>query len=204
MSLTASAHEIGFDGLKRSSRRGSADRFAEAPLPLSAITSLLTEAHGCTAGRRAFPSAGGLYPIDLLVALYRENMVGSVPEGVYHHRPYSDRLELLASPAYTELRRQVFPDATDLGRSSTILIYCVHLDSALAKYSHRGLLFATMDVGAICQNIGTIADREQLATRIWGGYSGYGLARVLDLNPTELHVMVCQLVGRTPTKTDGP
>lgn len=200
--LPAFALALGGDTLKRSTRRGSADCFAEAPLTSDAIASLLTEAHGCTAGRRAFPSAGGLYSIDLLVALYRENVVTSAPEGIYHHRPYSDRLELVASPDYAELRQQVFPDAGDLGWCSTILVYCVHLDSALAKYGHRGLLFAAMDVGAICQNIGVIADREQLATRVWGGFSAYGLARILDLNPTELHVMICQLAGRAPAEPD--
>jgi SagB-type dehydrogenase family enzyme len=201
--LPASVLHLDTEELKRSSRHGSANRFADAPLALNAIASLLTEAHGCTADGLAFPSAGGLYPIELLVALYRENVVTSAPEGVYHHRPYGDRLELLGSPAYTELRQQVFPDGNDLGWCSTVLIYCVHLDCALAKYGHRGLLFAAMDVGAICQNIGMIADREQLATRVWGGFSAYGLARVLDLNPTELHVMICQLLGHAPTKAGG-
>ncbi len=67
-------------------RRRSVREFLSRPVTLAQVSQLLWAAQGLTGneGRRTAPSAGALYPLELLVVAGNP---GELPAGIYRYRP---------------------------------------------------------------------------------------------------------------------
>jgi SagB-type dehydrogenase family enzyme len=102
---------------------------------------------------RATPSGGGLYPIDLYVAV---NNVEGLKKGVYRYRPLQDDLvednpqvtveEVLKCISMTE-------DMLTTSKSNAIFFTVARPWKSMRKYGDRGMRFVFMETGAIAQNI---------------------------------------------------
>src|SRR5207248_8439238 len=62
------------------------------PLRLETFASILGAAYGSERGRRAVPSGGALFPLELYAVALE---VESLERGVHHYNPFRHRLELL-------------------------------------------------------------------------------------------------------------
>jgi SagB-type dehydrogenase family enzyme len=75
--------------------RRSVREHRDEPLPLIHVAQLLWAAQGVTSseGRRTVPSAGALYPLEVLLVAGR---VGDLPSGIYRYRPETHDLVPMA------------------------------------------------------------------------------------------------------------
>lgn len=183
--LADSLHEV-------AARRASVRAFADKPLPAEQVGALLQSFAIGIDGRRAYPSAGGLYPLEIVVALaHVDGFARQI--AVYHADTHA--LGRIADLPSWEAWRQVLGSAVESEPPVTVF-FCVHTEIACAKYGERGGRFALLEVGHAAQmlalraaatGLGAYAlgaTMEQAASALFG-FSG------LDSAPTVVLAYAC-------------
>ena len=128
-------------------RRRSVREFTDRALTDQEISQLLWSAQGTTSrkGLRTAPSAGGLLPLELYVAL---------PLGLFHYEPAS---HLLRRSSERDLRIGLCRAALDqevLEQAPAVFVVAAVFERITEKYgSRRGLRYVHMEVGHSAQNL---------------------------------------------------
>jgi SagB-type dehydrogenase family enzyme len=157
-------------------KRRSSRTFAATPLPLSLIGQLLWAGQGLTApdGKRAAPSAGGLYPIELYVVTAHEIM---------HYLPAGHRVEVRATAdVRAALGAAALGQAFVAGAPAIVVVAAVPARTRV-KYGARGDTFAALEAGHVTQNILLEATERSLASTPVGGIDADRVRRALALAP---------------------
>lgn len=171
---------------ERRSRRSFADR----PLALSTIAQLLWAGQGITGpgGKRAAPSAGALYPLQLYVMTAGQFM---------HYLPDGHRLELRNQP---DLRPQLQAAAfaqTAVGAAPDIVILAANPAKTRVKYGGDAERFTYLEAGHAAENILLEATSRDLAAVSVGSFDPARVASLLALPPAET-VLYLIPVGPAP------
>lgn len=133
-------------------RRRSVRELARRPLSLQQVAQLLWAAQGVSdpTGLRTAPSAGALYPLDLLVVA---GDVEGLPAAVYRYHPQGHDLEVLAAGD----RRRALADATFgqlfVGEAPATVLIAAVFERTTRKYGERGIRYVHMEAGHAAQNI---------------------------------------------------
>ena len=165
-------------------RRRSVREYAERPLTLEQIATLLWSAQGTThpSGLRTAPSAGALYPLELI--LVAGNVTGLV-NGLYRYRQQHHTLELIADNDY---RRQIAKAAfgqTWLAQSPAVLIITAVYERTTQKYGQRGRRYVHIEVGHAAQNVLLQAAALGLGAAVVGAFDDAAVVNVLGLPASE-------------------
>lgn len=102
---------------------------------------------------RTVPSAGGLYPIELYIAVLNVNTLN---RGIYRYQPLYDSLIQTGDAAQLEelLKAVVVPDEIiSCSYANAIFLLVASPWKTMRKYGNRGLRFVFHESGAISQNI---------------------------------------------------
>ena len=127
-------------------RRRSVRDFLDTPLTQEQIAQLAWAAQGVTdpRGFRTAPSAGALYPIELYVV---------TAEGVFRYLPRARAFQSLNLGD----TRQALADAalhqTWVAKAPATFVVCAVHERTMKKYGERGVRYATIEVGHVCQNL---------------------------------------------------
>lgn len=100
--------------------------------------------------RRVYPSAGGLYPVEIYVLLQRQH--GNIPPGVFHYRGDLHELEEIVTFSKTEEIPTLFNYPWTKEASGAICLTGI-FRRATQKYGERGYRFTLLEAGHIGQNI---------------------------------------------------
>jgi SagB-type dehydrogenase family enzyme len=184
-------------------KRRRSRRELQAPVALESLAGVLQIALGATAlvhnadvevtqAVRAWPSAGGLYPLDTYV-IARD--VPGLEEGIYHYNLLLDRLELIPSrPVADVLRDGFFWQEFAMAASVAVLLVGV-FDRTLAKYGERGYRLMLLDAGHAAQNVLLAAEAYELPSVAVGGFCDDRLASDLGLDGVSEAVLHSILLG---------
>lgn len=142
--------------------------------------------------RRSYPSAGGLYPVQVVAVAPRRMF--SREENVFHVRPARNLLE----PVATVPLERVAAAAPTLGgvsplESDFILAYGIPVLASIAKYGLRGYKFAVMETGAAMQQAALTAGRIGMASRPWAYFDEFQMADALGFNGRTFSIELLQL-----------
>lgn len=159
------------------------------------------EEHSHHLARRSIASGGALYPIDLYyIALQTKGL----DSGVYAYNPHYERLESwLTFPSKEKLLHEVqkvFPKEVvgswDMHMVSGIMLFAACLNRVACKYGDRGLRFALMDVGSICQNLHLSASCCDIACCAIGGYLDHEMNRFMEFQEPNEQVLLSMFIGK--------
>ena len=163
--------------IQRRSRRS----FKHGELTPAQLALLLWAAQGCVDGsRRAAPSAGGTYPLDVLVAPNHPGVPG-LAAGLYRYVPARNVL-LLEQPG--KLLHQISEACYSQGFIATapvVLIITCELSRITGRYGARSHRYIYMEAGHIGQNVHLAAESLGLGTVMVGAFDDAELAKVLHL-----------------------
>lgn len=167
--------------------RRSQRTFLSQPLPLAVIGQLLWAGQGVTdaQGRRAAPSAGGLYPLELYVVT-----VG----GLLHYLPEGHRALVSEGP---DLRRDLQSAALDqpaVGDAPAVIVIASVTGRTAAKYGHQATDFVNREAGHAAQNMLLEATALELSAVPIGGFNPSRAGLVLGL-PADEDVLYLLPVG---------
>ncbi len=175
------------------SKRRSIRSYKDKPLTIFKISQLLWAAQGITSkdGKRAAPSAGATYPIELyLVVGKAENL----EPGVYHYNPENHSLTLIFPG---DVRAELMDACLGqdwVGEAPVSIVICAVYERTTARYGDRGIRYVHIEVGCVCENIYLEATSLGLGTVAVGAFYDDKVASILQL-PAQVKPLLVMPVG---------
>ena len=175
-------------------RRSSVREFRPEPISLAQAGQLLWAAQGITrpGGYRTAPSAGALYPLELLLVA---GTVHDLNSGVYRYQP---REHALAPLLEGDLRGKLAVAALDqsfVKDGAAALVITAVYERTTGKYGQRGLRYVYMEVGYTSENIHLQAAALGLGTVAVGAFHDDHVQELLNL-PAKEHPLLIMPVGK--------
>jgi SagB-type dehydrogenase family enzyme len=170
--------------------------FKDRPLLLSYLSQLLWAAQGITdpkEGKRAAPSGGALYPLDIYV-IVGEKGVDGMEMGVYHYLPEKhsilpvlkgDRRKEIASASLSQMW---------MAKAPVIFIITAEYKRITGKYGERGIRYALIEAGHVGQNLFLQAEALGLGAGIVGAFNDLEVSKVAGL-PSKHEPLLIMPVG---------
>lgn len=169
-------------------KRRSIRRYKDEALGLQEVSQLLWAAggktiDGVTGATRAYPSAGGIYPLEIYLVV---GNVKGVSPGAYHYSWHDHTLSLRKEG---DLRQEL--TAASLNQRMVLeapvsLVFAAVYSRTTLRYGKRGeLRYVPMDVGGAGQNVHLQAESLGLGTVIIGAFSDRAVKKVLELKDEE-------------------
>ncbi|AEV37836.1 Putative peptide synthetase [Pseudovibrio sp. FO-BEG1] len=128
-----------------------------------------------------YGSAGGLYPVQTYVGVH-SGKIQDVPAGLYYHDPRTNELVATGERSSGIVAGQAGPNVS-LIESASFALYFVCDKSAIEPLYGKdlGVMFAAMEVGAMCQLLEDQAADLELGFCQLGAMNDRDLRRALDL-----------------------
>ncbi|MCF8308083.1 MAG: SagB/ThcOx family dehydrogenase [Bacteroidales bacterium] len=164
------------------SQRRSVRDFSDKPLNLDQISQLLWAAQGITGPegeKRAAPSAGALYPMELYVVAGPQG--NDLEEGVYQYIPEGHKIkkvtagDLRADLGSAALNQEWVEEAP-----LSIVITGVY-ERTTRKYTHHGERYVHIEAGHIGENLALQAESLGLGMVTVGAFQAKRVQKVLNL-----------------------
>jgi SagB-type dehydrogenase family enzyme len=130
--------------------------------------------------RRATPSAGATYPLDVYAVV---RQVSGLGPGVYHYAVNDHSLGLVRAGsfhhdlAYCSLRQQFIAD------SSVVFAITGAYGRIRARYPERGYRYMLFEAGHVAQNLCLLSTAHRLGAVVVGGFVDAVVDRLLGLRP---------------------
>lgn len=167
--------------------RRSPTEFQNQPISHDEVATLVDGAAGITSEgrtddfhRRAYPSGGALYPLELYVVVFAGE---DIDPGLYHYNVRERTLERLVSG---RLRDNVEFISTDLTDTAPLCLFLTaRMERTTQKYGDRGYRYALMEAGHVMQNVCLIAEHEGLGCRPIAGFAEASADEFLELSDAE-------------------
>jgi SagB-type dehydrogenase family enzyme len=181
--------------------RRSVRTYAPESLNLDEISRLLFLTGGITAGlhgnaRRAAPSSGALYPIEIYPVVHR---VAGLDPGVYHYAYRDHALELVRAG---DFRAHVVEQGIAqefLGECGVVLFLTMILQRMRPKYQDRSYRYGLVEAGHVGEN-GYLAARSMgLGACGVGAFMDDAINEMLGVDGVEEAVVYMLAVGKVPT-----
>ena len=148
-------------------------------------------------GYRSTPSAGGLYPLELFVAVTSEKQPWK--SGYYQYCPEEDVLVDMAKPINKDRLARIF-DSSDIFNGNPFCIFVgVDFRRLSQKYSNRAYRFALLETGHVAQNAYLYCAEQGLGVLEYGGFNDELVAQELGLAYPNHAVLISLIVGNKST-----
>lgn len=176
--------------------RRSVRTYSTAPLTLAEVGQLLWAAQGIThpAGYRTAASAGGLYPLEVLVVV---GHVDDLDAGIYRYHPHGHALSLVALGDYREALSEAALGQLAVAEGAVVLVLAGVYERTAARYGERGRQYVHMEVGIASQNVHLQAVSLGLGAVFIGAFYEEQLQPLLHLAEEERPLCLMP-VGRLP------
>ncbi len=168
-------------------------------LSLDQLAQLLWSAQGITGNRgvkRAAPSAGALYPMDVYVVA-GQGCVAQIEAGVYHYEPRRHMLSLMVKKDLRDALAKAALSQMWMARAPVNLVISAEYNRVGVKYGERGVRYAMIEAGHIGQNIFLQAEALGLKAGIVGAFDDMKLTEVMNL-PRAHEPLLVMPVGYSP------
>ncbi|MFC1500883.1 SagB/ThcOx family dehydrogenase [Elusimicrobiota bacterium] len=157
-------------------KRRSVRNYINKELDNGQISQVLWSAQGITnksMGFRSAPSAGAIYPIELLVLTNK---------GVFIYYPDNHSLGKISSAdKRSELSRAAYSQGFISDAGMTVVV-CANYSHITKRYGSRGIRYADMEAGHIAQNIHLQAVALELSSVPVAAFSEEGVHELLNLS----------------------
>jgi len=135
-------------------------------LPLSELSQLLSvlmQRRNQTNIKYYYPSAGGLYPIDIYIYI-KENRVENLKQGIYYYSPIENSLTMVNEFCTITDEIQHYTNKS-IFNSSALTVYMIYnADATMPKYGSDGYFYACIDTGIIVNTLDYVASMLNIGT----------------------------------------
>lgn len=177
-------------------RRRSTLSGSDGSLGAPALASVLATAYGARTRdgveRRAVPSGGALYPLELYVLALD---VAGVEPGVYHYEPYRHELELLREGRPAEPLAEALIDPSLVASVTAAIVVTGVFWRSRFKYGLRGYRFVLLEAGHVGQNVVLAAAALGLPALPLGGFYDRPVESLVGVDGLDEAVVYVVLLG---------
>lgn len=186
--------------LQRRSRRN----YSDEEVKLQTLSNILYYSYGIT-GRlkntsldlRAVPSGGGLYPVDVYLAI--RNVEG-VAVGIYYYDPFEHSLYFINEQDMSKLSNEVSGYSLMLDKAAFTVILSANFWRNQWKYHERGYRVILIDCGHLAQNIHMMCTAYGLGSCCLMGFVDDEIDKLIELDGIVEHSMYLITVGNNEIK----
>lgn len=163
-------------------KRRSVRRFREQPVSMSQLSQLLWAAQGITgsSGRRAVPSAGATYPLEVFVII-GERGVENLSPGIYHYQTDGHSLSLHFRGDSRQKLAEAALNQNFIASCPINIVVCALYSRTAYRYGRRAERYVHMEVGHVGQNVALQAIALGLATVMVGAFDDEEVRKVLKV-----------------------
>ena len=141
---------------------------------------------------RPSPSAGGLYPIELYVAVQQ---VGGLGDGVYHYDPRAHELELRNPGAHHVALADMTIEQPMIESANVVVAITAVFERTMWKYGQRGYRYVWLEAGHVAENLYLAAHALGLGPAAIGGFFDAEVDELLRL-PADERTIYLLCVGQ--------
>lgn len=178
-------------------KRQSIRSYSSKPISLNQLSQLLwatggVTADGITGPTYAYPSAGGIYPLEIYVVV---GTVNGIKPGIYRYNSPSHSLELkIQGDKRNLLSRACYYQKMMINAPITIIL-TARISATTSRYGQRGYQYIFLDAGHCAENICLQATALGLGTVPVGAFSESAVNKLLKLSKEYTTVYILP-VGR--------
>ena len=168
--------------------RKTVRQFKEEAIELEELSQLLWAAggggfDGVTRATRTYPSAGGIYPLDIYVVAGR---VAEVDPGIYEYLWREHALKPVKPGDFRSSLARAALLQMFIARAPVIILITADYRRTERKYGQRGIKrYVPLDAGHASQSLHLQAAALHLATATVGAFSDSAVKRILGLDHEE-------------------
>ena len=127
-----------------------------------ALLSVMASDAGGQYPQYAYPSAGGLYPIDIYIHV-KEGRIEGVGEGIYYFRPDTKRLVLVPEGVQVTKDHHFFLNKRIFETSAFSIHLVYNAEVSVPKYRDRAVFYGMIDAGILTGYLHLMAQKTGLA-----------------------------------------
>ena len=173
-------------------QRRTVRAFMPRALDLNQLSQLLWAAHGITENtgfKRAAPSAGALYPMDIYVVV-GQNSVAQIEAGIYHYEPKGHLLSLVEKSDFRNAIVRASLSQAWMAKAPISFIITAEYKRVTVKYGKRGVRYAMIEAGHIGQNLFLQAGALGFKAGIVGAFHDKELIDVMNIPPSHEPLLI--------------
>ncbi len=173
-------------------QRRTVRAYSQQLISLEGLSQLLWSAQGITGRRglkRAAPSAGALYPMDLY-AVVGHRAVNQLEAGVYHYDPQEHGLTMVNKQDLRKVVARACLSQMWMASAPIHLVITAEYQRITGKYGQRGIRYAFIEAGHIGQNLFLQAEALGLKAGIVGAYHDEKLIEIMAIPRTHEPLLV--------------
>ncbi len=165
-------------------KRHSVREYSKNPLSLKEISQLLWAANGInidgiTGATRSFPSAGGLYPLDVYLVVFN---VKELEKGLYKYLPYKNKLSLVFAGNLKSALYEASYYQEMFNSAAAVIVYAYDYNKIRQRYGERGVIrYSHMDIGHSAENVYLQAEALGIGTVAVGAFNDKKMEKVLNI-----------------------
>jgi len=188
-------------------RRATAERFGGGMLSAGELCGLLRQTLGASRsvryeltgetqfGRRSYPSAGALYPLEVYVLA---RSVSGLPQSVFHFAPGSGRLsEIDSAPDIERWERSLMCRQAET--AAAVVVFTALWGRTSVKYGVKAYRFGLLEAGAAGQSLSLGAAASGFASMWCGGFVDKEVNDLLCINGRDETAVSVVLLGSEPS-----
>jgi SagB-type dehydrogenase family enzyme len=173
-------------------RRRTIRSFSSKQLSLEQFAQILWAGQGVTetdGRKRAVPSAGALYPMDLYAVVGKDGVEGLMP-GVYHFAPKDHAVFCLSEGDFRGDVVRAALSQTWMAGAPLLMVITAEYVRVTGKYGTRGVRYAIIEAGHIGQNIFLHAEALDLGAGIVGAFNDQEVIRATKISPSHEPLLI--------------
>ena len=138
-----------------------------------------------------YPSAGGLYPIDVYIYI-KQNRVSGLDEGLYYYHPPYNRLHKISNKKFGDEIHYSINKAT-FNESAFSVYFIYNAGASMPKYGGLGYFYACIDTGIMVATLNALCEKYNIGICCIGdmNYSKIQSEFSLDSDKIFLHCIEC-------------
>ena len=137
--------------------------------------------------RRTVPSAGGLFPLELVVFLRR---IDGLTDGTYHYDPIGHCLELIEpGDHFATVLAQTLYAYPFIEEANGFIAITAVFERTQHKYGPRGYRYVLLEAGHVGHHLALRGVELGLGTLCVGGFTDAALNAALGLDPRQAGVV---------------
>jgi len=144
---------------------------------------------------RTYPSAGGLYPVEIYVM--RPNETYEAWE-CFHYSPITHILTSVKKSIAQKQLSEALQDQKHIKQVGAIVFLTGIFERSLDKYGALGYRFALLESGCIIQQLSVVATSLGLGTLVWGGAYDNKINKLLNVDGIDESLLISFFVGHKP------
>lgn len=183
---------------RRSCRTFDPERAISFP-HFSGLLSCLMQRQAGEEIRYCYPSAGGLYPIDIYLYI-KEGRVEGVKQGLYAYNPHRHELTPV-SDRQVDDSCQYYPNKAIFNGSAFSVYLVYHADASMPKYGGAAYFYGMVESGIILELLGRECERFGIGSCIIGDMDFRSIRPLFALGDNDMYLISAEF-GYKPDPAD--